>query len=70
MHRLHGLARAVVDKARQIATRGVALDTSPEPASELVGEFAEALQDRSSLVLGHARDRREFVSFVQVRIIG
>jgi len=70
LHRLHGLARTVVDEARQVATRGVALDTSPETASELVGEFAEASQDRSGLVLGHARDRREFESFVQVRIIG
>ena len=70
MHRLHGLARAVVDEPRQIATRGVALDTSPETASELVGEFAEPSQDRAGLVLGHARDRREFVSFVQVRNIG
>ena len=70
MHRLHGLARAVVDKAGQVATGRVALDTSAETASELVSECAEALQDRAGLVLGHACDRREFVSFVQVRIIG
>ena len=33
MHRLHGLALAVVDEARQVATRRIALDTRPKQAA-------------------------------------
>ena len=53
MHRLHGLALAVVDQAGQIATGRVALDTSAETVRELVGELSEALQDRAGPVLVH-----------------
>jgi len=37
MHRLHGLAGTVVDEARQIATRRVALDIPAEARGKLIG---------------------------------
>ena len=66
MHRLHRLALAVVDEAGQVPAGRIALDTPAETVRELVGELSEALQDRAGPVLVHERNRREFVSFVQV----
>jgi hypothetical protein len=69
MHRLHGLARAVVDEARQIPTRRIPLHIAPEAGRELIRKRAEALQHRAGVGFRHARNRRESGSFVQVRNI-
>jgi hypothetical protein len=70
MHRLHRLPFAVVEEAFEVLTGGMALDTPAEAIRELVGELAEAIEQRSRAARIHARNRREFAPESTVRSFG
>jgi hypothetical protein len=67
MHGLHRLPLAVVEEGFEILTGRLALRASGEAARELVGKLAEPSQERASRWLGHARQRTQLSSSVQVR---
>jgi hypothetical protein len=70
MHRLHGLPFAVVEEAFEVLTGGIALDTPAEAIRELIGELAEAIEQRSRAARIHARKSREFAPESTVRSFG
>ena len=70
MHRLHGLALAVVEESFEVLTGRRALWVATEAARKPIGECAEPSQERASRPIRHALKRIELSRFVQVPNFG